>query len=46
MFAENLADKVDGVFYSLAGKFLLTFIESEKKSIAQILLKDQECLKN
>ena len=46
MFSENLADKVDGVFYSLAGKFLLTFIESEKKSIAQILLKDQECLKN
>tara|TARA_B100001964_G_scaffold9366_1_gene9961 strand:- start:1478 stop:2137 length:660 start_codon:yes stop_codon:yes gene_type:complete len=31
MFSENLADKVDGVFYSLAGKFLLTFIESEKK---------------
>tara|TARA_Y100000031_G_scaffold16940_1_gene17548 strand:- start:64 stop:726 length:663 start_codon:yes stop_codon:yes gene_type:complete len=31
MFAENLADKVDGVFYSLAGKFLLTFIEIEKK---------------
>ncbi|MBT3607842.1 MAG: hypothetical protein HOI72_06230 [Candidatus Marinimicrobia bacterium] len=46
MFAENLADKVDGVFYSLAGKFLLTFIENEKKSIAQILLMDQECLKN
>ncbi len=46
MFAGNLADKVDGVFYSLAGKFLLTFIENEKKSLAQILLKDQECLKN
>ncbi len=40
MFAENLVDKVDGEFYSLAGKFLLTFIENEKKSIAQILIKD------
>jgi TorA maturation chaperone TorD len=40
MFAENLVDKVDGEFYSLAGKFLLTFIENEKKSITQILIKD------
>ena len=36
MFAENLVDKVDGEFYSLAGKFLFTFIENEKKSITQI----------
>jgi hypothetical protein len=36
MFAENLADKLDGVLSSLAGKFLFTFIENEKKSIAQI----------
>jgi TorA maturation chaperone TorD len=46
MFAGNLADKVDGVFYSLAGEFLLTFLVNEKKSIAQNLLRDQECLKN
>ena len=40
MFAENLIEKVDGVFYSLAGEFLLVFIENEKKNIAQIIIKD------
>lgn len=32
MFSENLADKVDGDFYNLCGKFLHTFIDCEKIS--------------
>jgi len=29
MFSKNLMDKVDGDFYSLAGKFFITFIGNE-----------------
>jgi hypothetical protein len=32
MFAGNLADKINGDFYNLSGKFLHTFIDCEKIS--------------
>jgi TorA maturation chaperone TorD len=36
MFAGNLADKINGDFYNLSGKFLHTFIDCEKISKATI----------